>query len=144
MIFAIRWHESAMGIHVSLILNPPLSSLPIPSLRVVPVYWLWLPWSYQACVSEDIDNQQKKEHQIINYFLCHQKAQMTHLNYLTFMDFQALVYPTNFHFCLRRLLPFLSWKLTWIPQSIYFYLSMYVHLFKCILIILWVYKTFNI
>ena len=47
--FAIYQHESTTGIHMFPILNPPPSSLPVPSLWVLPVYHWCIEQSFGLC-----------------------------------------------------------------------------------------------
>ena len=67
--FAIHWHESATGVHMFPVLNPPPTSLPIPSLWVVPVHqprasrimhWTWTGDSfhiwYYTCLNAILPN----------------------------------------------------------------------------------------
>ena len=66
--FAIHQHASATGVHVFPILNPPTSSLPIPSLWVIPLHqpqascimhWTWTGDSfliYYTCFNAILPN----------------------------------------------------------------------------------------
>ena len=65
VIFAIHWHESAMGVHVSCILNPHPTSLPIPSFRVVPAHRPWVP-----CHALNLD-WRSISHMVIYMFQCY-------------------------------------------------------------------------
>ena len=106
--FAIYQHESAIGIHMFPILNPPPSSLPGPSLWVLPVYQpqatsivhrIWTGDSfhiwYYSCFNAILPNHPSSPSPTVSKRLFYTSVslllQWTVLNYTKFIHSQMLI-----------------------------------------------------